>query len=63
MCHMVLRQQLLSVPKKFRNFSLSRRTLTVLFHIVIIIVGDYNSFSEYDLEENYGDFETKNFTF
>ena len=44
-------------------FSLSCRTLTVLFYIVIIIVGDYNSFSEYDLEGNYGDFETKNYTF
>lgn len=37
--------------------------MNVLFHIVIIIVGDYNSFSEYDWEENYGDFETKNFIF
>lgn len=31
--------------------------------ITSLNAGDYNSFSEYDLEENYGDFETKNFTF
>lgn len=51
------------MPVKGAGTAEARRTLTVLFHIVIIIVEDYNSFSEYDLEENYDDFETKNFTF